>query len=244
MDYGVIVDVETTGLNPEQDRVIEIGVVEFCVQIGKTPTITDMYSAIEDPQIPIPDVVKKLTGIHDEMVKERSIDWGRVAALLSRSSIIIAHNMEFDRGFLLRRSELRDISTRWACSLRHINWAKHGFTARSLTYLAADHGFVNPFPHRALFDCATTFRLVAPYLDELVARSLEQEFWIYAVGSPFETKDKLRLAGYRWDQERRVWKKLVADSERPSEREFLVREVYGNGKASIVEEPAENPTPV
>jgi len=236
MDYGLIVDLETTGLNPESDQIIEIGLLEFMVpQAGDAPVITSMYSAVEDPGVEITAEITKITGITTEMVVGRQIDWALVRSYFERAAVIIAHNAHFDRGFLVRRPELQPHSAHWACSVRHVRWEAHGFKSKALNYLAADHGFVNPFAHRALFDCATTFRVVAPRLQELIARSYEKEVQISAVGAPFEAKDRLKDRGYRWDNAQRYWHRTVSESELQEERIFLEHFVY-SGSAQHVEE--------
>lgn len=229
MDFGLIVDLETTGLSCEEDRIVELGLIEFAVEGEDPPIITGMYAGLEDPGRPIPPEVSKLTGLNEKIVAGRRIDWDLVKAHFERASIAIAHNASFDRGFLLRRAELSPLTIHWGCSMRHVNWEEHGSKARALNYLAADFGFVNPFAHRALFDCATTFRLIAPHLQELIRRSFERQFEVLAVNSPFETKDALRGRGYRWDTARRVWAKCVAECDLPAERAFLASQVYRDG---------------
>jgi DNA polymerase III subunit epsilon len=226
VDYGLIVDVETTGLNPNKDRVIEIGFVEFCMNSESGPTITNMYSGLEDPGFSIPKDITQLTGLTTELVAGQNIDWELVRKYWDRATVVVAHNSEFDRSFLMARPELADAPKHWACSYRHIDWRAKNFGSLKLPYLAADHGFANPFAHRALFDCATTFRLIAPHIAELIETSYEPEYEVKAIGSPFETKDLLKQNGYRWDAEIRTWKKRIVAKKLESEREFLARDVY------------------
>lgn len=230
MDIGVIVDLETTGLDPLKDQVVEVGLIEFAVSPdsagGLRAGMTGGYSALQDPGRPLPPEVAKLTGLSDDLLVGQSVDWTVVRKTLSRASVVIAHNAAFDRAFLERRPELDGIKPHWACSVKHINWRQHGFKTRALNYLAADHGFVNPFAHRALFDCATTFRLIAPYLEELIRRSYLREYLVSATGAAFETKDILRINGYRWNPESRVWAKNLLEDELEEERKFLATEVY------------------
>lgn len=226
MDYGIIVDVETTGLEPNHDSIIEIGICEFGWTKDEAPKLLSTYGALQDPGIAIPSEITKLTGITNACLRDQAIDWRVVRQSWDRAQIVIAHNAEFDRGFLQNIAELRGEPKHWACSVRHIDWVEKGFGTRKLQYLAAEHGFVNPFAHRAVFDCATTFRLIQPHMAELVKRSYEPEIRFYAVGSPFESKDILKAHHYRWDTEKRVWHKTVVQDHAERERAFLAEKVY------------------
>ncbi|WP_234996063.1 3'-5' exonuclease [Pseudobacteriovorax antillogorgiicola] len=228
MDTGLIIDLETTGIDPETDKIIELGLIEFRISEDvPVPAITNMYGAVEDPKQALSEEIKKITGLDDYMLQGQKIDWVYVRAAIQRSSIIIAHNADFDRSFLEKRAELAGLEdAHWACSMKHIDWAKHGFKTRALNYLAADHGFVNSFAHRALFDCATTFRLMSPYFAELVRKSFMKEYRVFATAAPFESKDKLKARAYRWDGAKRVWYKTVLEDMIESERVFLAEEVY------------------
>ncbi len=227
MDYGLILDVETTGINPDEDLIIEIGVLEFVLREGRTePELLNMYGALQDPQRPLSDEIKKLTGLDDDLLKGQVIAWDYIRSLLERASVVVAHNASFDRSFIERRPELQGLSLHWACTMKHIDWRGKGFKTRALNYLAADHGFVNAFAHRALFDCATTFRLMTPYFQELLQRSYLREMRILAVQAPFEAKDKLKQQDYRWDPEKRLWYKDVLEDGLLGERDFLREHIY------------------
>ncbi len=226
MDYAVVLDLETTGINSETDHIIEIGLIEFGVGESGKPEILNMYGGLEDPGQPLSAELQKLTGLNDAMLKGQKIDWDFVRGILERCSLVVAHNADFDRSFMQKRAEYSGLDLHWACSMKHIDWETKGFRTRALNYLAADHGFVNPFAHRALFDCATTFRIMEPYFPELVQRSYYREYRVLATHAPFETKDKLRTQRYRWDNQRRVWFKDVLEDQLALEREFLKAEVY------------------
>lgn len=233
MDFGLVLDVETTGIDAAEDSIIEIGILEFGIpESGGEPQILNLYGALEDPGRPLSPEIQKLTGLTDEVLSGHRIGWEYVRGLMERAAIIVAHNADFDKGFIERRPELAGLSCHWACSMKHIDWEAKGFRTRALNYLAADHGFINPFAHRALFDCATTFRLVTPYFKELVERSYLREVRIFATAAPFEVKDKLRGNRYRWDNQRRVWFKDVLEDSLSIEQVFLREEVYQSGRDS------------
>jgi DNA polymerase-3 subunit epsilon len=57
---------------------------------------------------------------------------------------------------------------------------------------------------------------------------------VYAVGSPFETKDILKARGYRWSPELRCWsRQLAGDKEIQDELAWLKHKVYGERKARV-----------
>jgi DNA polymerase-3 subunit epsilon len=226
MDFGVIVDLETTGVDAQNDRIIEIGLVEFGLEAGSEPIILRSYGALEDPGVALTAEIQRITGLTDAALAGQRIDWEVVRGFFRRASVAIAHNCEFDRRFLEKSGRLEGLPIHWACSMRHIDWQGKHFRSQALNYLAADHGFVNPFAHRAVFDCATTFRLVAPHLDELIMRSYERDVRVAAVAAPFEAKDTLKRRGYRWSAEERHWWRVVAEGALGTERVFLAEEVY------------------
>ena len=60
----VVLDIETTGFDPESDRIIEIGAIR-----AQGDKITDTFSTFVDPGCPIPSEIRVLTGIDDEVVR-------------------------------------------------------------------------------------------------------------------------------------------------------------------------------
>lgn len=227
MEYGLIIDLETSGLDPALDEIIEIGVLLFGIpSSGEVSSIIKCYGSLDEPSKPISPEIQKITGITNEALKGQRIDWNLVQTLVEEADILIAHNAPFDRGFLLRRPEIKVEAKHWACSLHHIAWKEHGFNTLSLNYLSCDHGFINPFAHRAIFDCATTFRLIQPYVRELIDSSFLNYYRIFANSAPYESKDILRTHGYRWDPDKKVWWKRLAEAKLETEREFLGTQVY------------------
>src|SRR6201981_1404821 len=65
---GILLDVETTGLNTAQDEVIELAMVKFTyLPDDRIATVTGVFSSFNEPSIPIPEEVVELTQITDEM---------------------------------------------------------------------------------------------------------------------------------------------------------------------------------
>jgi DNA polymerase III epsilon subunit-like protein len=66
---GIIVDLETTGLDAKKDEIIEVAMVKFRYSTsGQVAGVVDTFQAFNQPSSPISREIIKLTGITDEMV--------------------------------------------------------------------------------------------------------------------------------------------------------------------------------
>jgi DNA polymerase-3 subunit epsilon len=100
---GILIDVETTGLNTAQDEIIELAMVKFeYLPDDRIAKITEIFSSFNEPSNPIPAEITELTGITDEMVTGHQIDPDAAWAFASDAVIVIAHNATFDRKFVER----------------------------------------------------------------------------------------------------------------------------------------------
>ena len=95
----VALDLETTGLDPKRDAIMEIGAVRFADGV-----VLDRFQALVNPQRPIPARIQQLTGIHDADVAhaprlEQVLPELR-AFVSAQVSAVVAHNAAFDMGFL------------------------------------------------------------------------------------------------------------------------------------------------
>ena len=101
-DTYVVFDIETTGFSAVHDRIIEIGAVKIShgEEVGR-------FSEFINPQIPIPFKIEQLTSINDGMVKDApTIDLILPKFLeFCKGSILVAHNAEFDTGFIKQKAE-------------------------------------------------------------------------------------------------------------------------------------------
>jgi DNA polymerase III subunit epsilon len=158
---AAVVDVETTGTNPDRDKMIEFGIClfEYDRQNGRIYKVLSSWEWFEDPGLSIPPEITNITGITDEMVAGQSIDDAMVKDLLGRAVLVIAHNASFDRRFLERR--LPTFATKhWACSHSDIDWKAEGIRSSALEFIAYALGFFHG-GHRAASDCRATLHVLA-----------------------------------------------------------------------------------
>jgi DNA polymerase-3 subunit alpha (Gram-positive type) len=93
----VVVDVETTGLDPEKERICEISMTAL-----KNLESVSSFTSLINPQIIIPPEVLMVHGIDNKMVEESPsfIDIADIVMDFISGSVLVGHNIEFDFGFL------------------------------------------------------------------------------------------------------------------------------------------------
>jgi hypothetical protein len=96
--------------------------------------------------------------------------------------------------------------------------------SRRLSYIAADHGFVNPFSHRALFDVMTMLNVLSAYeLPKVIENALCPKIEIMA-HVLYENREKAKKLGYRW--ENRLWSKVIRENRFNYEEELAASEGF------------------
>src|SRR5688572_27559865 len=96
----VSIDIETTGLDPQKDAIIEIGAVRFNGQ-----RIEDEWSTLVNPGRHIPEQITQLTGIDDAMVRNapRLQDVLEELETFTSGLPVLGQNVRFDLGFLQKQ---------------------------------------------------------------------------------------------------------------------------------------------
>lgn len=241
---GIFLDTETTGLDADTDKVIELAMVPFEFDAaGRIYRLLPEYNGLNDPGMPIPEIAQQITGITDEMVKGQSIDFDAVKKLLSEAVIVIAHNARFDRPFcesLL--DEFKAIS--WACSIADVNWNEEGFEGVKLEFLAYKYGFFFE-GHRATIDCQAGIEILSrslpnsgePVLKRLLEHARLTTVRLWAEGAPFEKKDELKKRSYRWSSgeggKRKAWYKDLQEDQLEEEMRYLNEFIYSREVAEL-----------
>ncbi|MGO4714267.1 3'-5' exonuclease [Bradyrhizobium sp. 2TAF24] len=234
---GLLLDVETTGLDTARDEIIELGMVKFTYRPdGQIIRVVDTFSAFNQPSAAIPAEVTALTGITDDMVRGHKLDEDRIAAFAADAVIVIAHNAAFDRKFMERYCQTFTRKA-WACSVSEIAWRDHGFEGSRLSYLLMKAGFFHE-AHRAVDDCQALLEILAfqlpgtdkSVLSVLLERARRKTIRIWAQHAPFDLKDELKRRGYRWsdgsDGRPKAWYIDINDTDRAAELDFLQTTIY------------------
>ncbi len=234
---GVILDVETTGLDTQKDEVIELAMVKFeYLPDGSLVSVKDVFTSFNEPFGPISDEVVALTGITDEMVAGYKIDDVAVSSFVDDAVVIIAHHAAFDRKFAERYWPVFERKA-WGCSATEVKWRAHGFEGSRLGYLLNGVGYFHQ-AHRAVDDCSALLEILAvelpttrtSALSALLEQARKRTIRIWAEGSPFELKDLLKRRGYRWsdgsDGKLRSWYIDVEEADLEKEVAFLRSQIF------------------
>ena len=164
LEYAAL-DLETTGLDPSRDRVIEIGAVAF------TPDgITSTMEQLVDPGRAVPEPVLRLTGIKQEELRGAA-DAGLALRQLGEflhGRQPVGHGARLDVDFLTAAG-LWDPSQEILDTLDVARILLPAAASHSLPLLATEMGFNQPRPHRALDDADATRQLLLRLRDEAVA---------------------------------------------------------------------------
>lgn len=203
-------DFETTGLEASECRVIEIGAVIWDTEDSKPLSVMSEL-VLPEGISELPAEIIKVTGIQFEDLENFGMEpkkaFQKLNFYLSNCDYVVAHNASFDKSFYeseIKQLGLDLVDKKWIDSMYDVPYPD-SMSARKLNYLAADHGFVNPWSHRALFDVMTMLQIISKYdFQDIIERSQSPVVTVISHVS-FEEKDKAKQMGFRWDPKNKKW---------------------------------------
>jgi len=205
-------DLETTGLSFEDDQITEIAYVIKEWGARKPLCIRHFYL---ESSVKVNEFIEGLTGITDDLLEKAGKDpTSTLLTLMSDLSefgaeyILAQNGAGFDKPMLTSKCNelavyMNDLP--WIDSQHDIEWPER-FKSKSLTFLACELGFLNPFPHDALSDVLTTIKVVElaekegiTSIDEMISDSKIP--WVYVqINADFHTKETAKQLRYRWEK--------------------------------------------
>jgi len=177
----VAIDIETTGLDPQTDAIIEIGAVRF-----NGHRVEGEWSTLINPGRPIPAFITQLTGISNDMVRNAP----PVKAVIHQLADfvgdcpVLGHNVRFDLGFLQRSKILLDnevLDTYELASVLLPTASRY-----NLSGLAQAQGILLEANHRALDDSRVTHALFTRLYDKALTLPIELIAEFVRLSEPFE----------------------------------------------------------
>lgn len=161
----VTLDLETTGLQPDKDTILEIGAIKVV-----EGSVADTYATFVDPRREIPSRITEITGITGDMVAGQPGIESALPRLLEFCGDypLLGHNLVFDYSFV-----------KYGAAGQGLSFEKEGMDtlaisrkvlpdlkSRSLQYLRKYYGIPQDKAHRALDDARTTYLLYEKLREE------------------------------------------------------------------------------
>ena len=225
------IDLETTGLDTTQCEIIEIGAVLWDTERQAPVVVQNDLIFWED--LELSEEIIQITGITKADLSfgvEIPIALDRLAELMKQADYAVAHNgTTFDYPILMRDFGEHDINfpmIPWIDTRLDVDFPTK---TRRLVHLAAEHGFANPFAHRAFADVLTMLKILSMYdIEKVIDNSKQPLLEVQAVcAKPWEQNnvpegqkdtDKAKARGYYWNPTRKIWSKNIRKSELEAEK--------------------------
>ena len=209
----LILDTETTGLDPETQHCVEVGATLFDVQsravLAQQSFLLPAETNAAEPINRIPAAVTRLPQPWKE-----GLCWFQ--NLLDAADVLVAHNAAFDRQWF-GRGELPAVTQPWLCSMDDMRWpADRQLRSRpSVRDLALAYGVPVWAAHRALTDCIYLAEVFARCedLEQQLLQGLEPRQLVRAKVS-YDDRQLARDAGFRWnDPIKGAWARRMSERE-------------------------------
>lgn len=210
----LFIDCETTGLNLIQDRILTFGMALWDGKIlfeKITYLHHDSYPQNSPEALAINGITRKMS----EAFGEDPTDFYReLAIFIDKHEVkyLCAHNAHgFDIPMLINNAD------EFCASLRNFFKNMKVIDTRldlpipgtKLQYMAAEHGFLNPFPHSALSDVRTMVKIFENYnVDEIIKRA-ESPLITISAKTTYAEKEKPKRAKFYWDTATQKWLKQI-----------------------------------
>lgn len=187
-------DLETTGLDKYNDRIIEVAMVKFD---EKTYRIIETFNSLVNPQIPIPDLISNLTNIYDE-----DVIWAPTFDDLKKEiidfvwdSTLLGHNVFFDIEFFVNNwinvKENISVDTFFLANILSFNEP-----SLNLEMLCNSFWVWFEWAHRALNDVKATIELFRKLNEEFNKLTKSKKHLLYFIFNKSEDKNIEFLRDY------------------------------------------------
>lgn len=228
---GMSENLVENGVNLEKDRVTEIGAVLWDTRINQPIKV---YSELidEKDRLPMTEEIIDLTGIDEQLLEE----WGlkgeeiqmalnRLAIIMKKADFLMAHNGEkYDKPMLealFKRFDVAFPQKVWIDTVFDIEYPKK-IHQKNMAALEHAHGFINPFPHRAVTDVLSMLKIASHYdFERMATLASSSKVRIIAKLKAPNWKDKEQVetfnkiknrvsrARFQWNPGNKTWSKMI-----------------------------------
>lgn len=218
-------DFETSGLDPKKNAITEVGMVLWDTDLHMPVKV---MGYLVNPRVgaewdPMTAVINGITpelcakhGYEDERALKQFIFWYQLA------DYACFHNgKRFDKPFFEFWCNLYGYEPpekTWIDTNTDIEYGplEHKMS-RKLVYMAADHRFLNPFPHRAVFDVMTMLKVLDNYdINRVIELAKMPDVMVEALVS-YDDRELAKARGYRWVENpanpsgKKIWMQTIKE---------------------------------
>jgi DNA polymerase-3 subunit epsilon len=218
MNTLLIIDLETTGLDPEIDSPIELGAILYSIPDRCTiQQISTLFPVVENPA----ENINQISAKASQTVKNTELVMTLFQEWVNMADYLVAHNVGFDREWF-GKGILPVIEKPWLCTYDDFIWPNNPYPT-SLVNTALNHGVGVNQAHRALTDC----QLIALLFDRIpnlsylvkqaIERSIEPKISVIANVS-YDDKQQAKDRGFKFNWDNRKWVKNIRLSDYEREK--------------------------
>ncbi|MFA6236418.1 MAG: 3'-5' exonuclease [Bacteriovorax sp.] len=181
-----VFDLETTGGNHLNDKIIEIGLVKV-----ENLKIVAQKDFLIKPEMHIPDFIQKLTNIKESDVNDAPLIEDVIGEILEfmGDSILVAHNTSFDVPFfnsVLRRLGREELKNKSICTNLMTKYMIPNLLSSNLNYMSKIFNLKHQKAHRALDDALASAELLLKYLTIFIHKKIHKVNSLYYPKNKFE----------------------------------------------------------
>jgi DNA polymerase-3 subunit epsilon len=236
----IVLDTETTGLDLDRDRVIEICAASVAVdEAGRIVAVERIGTGLEDPGHSLSREINALTGLSDADLAGQSIDREQLTAFIEGCAGVVAFNSAYDRPMVEKLLPAL-APMPWGCAWADVPWRALGFEPGPQNYLLMQALRYNPAAHRARDDVLSLIALLdhvcadgETVMAKVIAAMAAPAWRFEAAGAAYGYRHDLKAQRYRWAPEKshRLWHKHVRMAEFRSEYRWYKHTI---GKRPVV----------
>jgi len=195
----LILDTETTGLNPDQGQCIEVGAILFAVaERAVLSQVSFLLPCEHNPAQAINGIAAEVTRLQQPWQAGLTC----FAAMVEHCDAVLAHNAAFDRQWFTAGGMLPPIARPWICSMEDIHWPaeRQLRPTPSVRDLALAYGVPVWAAHRALTDCIYLAQVLerCEQLEQLLQAALEPR-QLFRAKLGYNERHQAKQAGFRWN---------------------------------------------
>ena len=220
IEQVLIIDTETTDLEPENGQVVEVGAILYSLRHQTTIQQSSVLLPAKDNPAENINRIKSaaLATLSPSVTK---LGMTTILQMARMADVIAAHNADFDRKwfgstasngtFLPNLLGIDGTPLQWVCTCTDFEWPNQTRSGQSLVELALAHGIGVYANHRALTDCQLLAALFdrMENLQTMFERALRPKARFVALVS-YDNRELAKQAGFKWFSDRKAWERVMA----------------------------------